>query len=145
MTIFTSQYLEEFRVPCSAVVLIYLNEEVLLLHSSFSHQQFFFLSIALVLSPHFIFKSLFLARHTFSLLFLCVYVCEGWNNPESALVFPHSVLEPLVNMNLRHQNEVQILRPHKPEIASEWQKSFISIQTYFQKLFRAPFLSTISP
>ena len=67
---------------CSAVVLIYLNEEVLLLHSSFSHQQFFFLSIALVLSPHFIFKSLFLARHTFSLLFLCVYVFEGcWNHP----------------------------------------------------------------
>ena len=93
--LFTSQYLEEFRVPCSAVVLIYLNEEVLLLHSSFSHQQFFFLSIALVLSPHFIFKSLFLARHTFSLLFLCVYVCEGWNNPESALVFPHTVLDPL--------------------------------------------------
>ena len=103
--LFISQYLEEFRVPCSAVVLIYLNEEVLLLHSSFSHQQFFFLSIALVLSPHFIFKSLFLARHTFSLLFLCVYVCEGWNNPESALVFPHTVLEPLVNMNVSQTPE----------------------------------------
>ena len=50
VTIFTSQYSEEFRVPCSAVLLIYLNEEVLLLHSSFLHQQFFFLSIALVLN-----------------------------------------------------------------------------------------------
>ena len=31
--VFTYQYSDEFRVPCSEVVLIYLNEEVLLLHS----------------------------------------------------------------------------------------------------------------